>query len=132
MCGISGVLAFKNSNFEVTSEFLVRMRETMIHRGPDGAGLWISPDRRVGLAHRRLSIIDLSDSASQPMSNADGSLQPSCYKFPGPMRSIFESTLLTAALPNHRVERRRAQFRSIRLPLYPPFRAAWQRAARPC
>src|ERR1700728_3274473 len=75
MCGISGVLAFKNSNFEVTTEFLVRMRETMIHRGPDGAGLWISPDRRVGLAHRRLSIIDLSDSASQPMGNADGSLQ---------------------------------------------------------
>jgi asparagine synthase (glutamine-hydrolysing) len=75
MCGISGVLAFKNSNFEVTTELLVRMRETMIHRGPDGAGLWISPDRRVGLAHRRLSIIDLSDSASQPMSNEDGSLQ---------------------------------------------------------
>ena len=35
MCGISGVLAFKNSNFEATMEFLVRMRETMIHRGPD-------------------------------------------------------------------------------------------------
>jgi asparagine synthase (glutamine-hydrolysing) len=75
MCGISGVLAFKNSNFEVTTEFLVRMRETMVHRGPDGAGLWISPDRRVGLAHRRLSIIDLSDAAAQPMSNGDGSLQ---------------------------------------------------------
>ena len=75
MCGISGVLAFKNSNFEVTTEFLVRMRETMVHRGPDGAGLWISPDRRVGLAHRRLSIIDLSHAADQPMSNGDGSLQ---------------------------------------------------------
>ena len=75
MCGISGVLAFKNSNFEVTPEFLVRMRDTMIHRGPDGAGVWISPDRRVGLAHRRLSIIDLSTAAAQPMSNGDGSLQ---------------------------------------------------------
>jgi asparagine synthase (glutamine-hydrolysing) len=75
MCGISGVLAFKNSNFEVTAEYLTRMRETMVHRGPDGAGLWISPDRRVGLAHRRLSIIDLSPAASQPMSNPDGSLQ---------------------------------------------------------
>ena len=75
MCGISGVLAFKNSNFEVTPEFLVRMRDTMIHRGPDGAGLWISPDRRVGLAHRRLSIIDLSTAAAQPMSNGDESLQ---------------------------------------------------------
>src|SRR6267154_1191674 len=75
MCGISGVLAFKNSNFQVTAEYLVRMREMMVHRGPDGAGLWISPDRRVGLAHRRLSIIDLSDAAAQPMSNEDGSLQ---------------------------------------------------------
>jgi asparagine synthase (glutamine-hydrolysing) len=75
MCGISGVLAFKSSNFEVTTEYLARMRDTMVHRGPDGAGSWISPDRRVGLAHRRLSIIDLSDAASQPMSNGEGSLQ---------------------------------------------------------
>ena len=75
MCGISGVLAFKNSNFQVTADYLIRMRETMVHRGPDGAGVWISPDRRVGLAHRRLSIIDLSDAAAQPMSNGDGSLQ---------------------------------------------------------
>ena len=74
MCGISGVLAFKNSNFEVTADYLARMRDTMVHRGPDGAGLWISPDRRLGLAHRRLSIIDLSDAASQPMSHGDGSL----------------------------------------------------------
>jgi asparagine synthase (glutamine-hydrolysing) len=75
MCGICGVLSFKNSNFQVTADYLVRMRETMVHRGPDGAGVWISPDRRVGLAHRRLSIIDLSSAASQPMSSADGSLQ---------------------------------------------------------
>src|SRR6201996_4224753 len=74
MCGISGVLAFKTSNFQVTADYLLRLRETMVHRGPDGAGLWISPERRVGLAHRRLAIIDLADSASQPMSNADGSL----------------------------------------------------------
>src|SRR5260370_27829692 len=75
MCGISGVLAFKNSNFQVTAEYLVRMREMMVRRGPDAAGLWISPDRRVGLAHRRLAIIDLSNAALQPMSNEDGSLQ---------------------------------------------------------
>jgi asparagine synthase (glutamine-hydrolysing) len=42
----------------------------MRHRGPDGAGLWLSEDRRVGFAHRRLSIVDLSDAASQPMSDA--------------------------------------------------------------
>ena len=38
MCGISGVLAFKTSNFQVTEDYLLRMRETMVHRGPDGAG----------------------------------------------------------------------------------------------
>jgi asparagine synthase (glutamine-hydrolysing) len=75
MCGISGVLAFKNSNFQVTTEYLSRMRDSMAHRGPDGAGLWIAPDRRVGLGHRRLAIIDLSPAAAQPMSNDDGSLQ---------------------------------------------------------
>jgi asparagine synthase (glutamine-hydrolysing) len=74
MCGICGVLSFKNSNFHVTADYLVRMRETMVHRGPDGAGVWISPDRRLGLAHRRLSIIDLANAASQPMSHQDGSL----------------------------------------------------------
>ncbi|MGA9983494.1 MAG: asparagine synthase (glutamine-hydrolyzing) [Acidobacteriaceae bacterium] len=75
MCGIAGVLAFRNSNFTVTTEYLTRMRDTMAHRGPDGAGVWISPDRHTGLAHRRLSIIDLSEAAAQPMSSEDGSLQ---------------------------------------------------------
>jgi asparagine synthase (glutamine-hydrolysing) len=46
----------------------------MTHRGPDAAGLWISEDRRVGLAHRRLSIIDLSESAGQPMCTRDGTI----------------------------------------------------------
>lgn len=74
MCGIVGALAFKNSTFTVTEPYIIRMRDTMIHRGPDGAGVWISEDRRVGLGHRRLSIIDLSAAASQPMCNEDGSL----------------------------------------------------------
>jgi len=43
------------------------MRDHMRARGPDGEGLWIADDARVGLAHRRLSIIDLSDAAAQPM-----------------------------------------------------------------
>jgi len=54
MCGINGVLAFGDSSFSITEDYLVRMRDTMVHRGPDGCGLWISPDRRVGLGHRRL------------------------------------------------------------------------------
>jgi asparagine synthase (glutamine-hydrolysing) len=46
----------------------------MAARGPDGLGEWIAADGRVGLAHRRLAIIDLSDAASQPMVSADGKL----------------------------------------------------------
>jgi asparagine synthase (glutamine-hydrolysing) len=50
------------------------MRDAMLHRGPDGGDIWISPQRDVGLAHRRLSIIDLSTLANQPMPNEDGEI----------------------------------------------------------
>ena len=43
MCGIVGVLGFQNSDFRVTKPYLARLRDQMIHRGPDGAGLWIDP-----------------------------------------------------------------------------------------
>ena len=75
MCGIVGALVFDNSSFRVTEPYISRMRDTMFHRGPDGAGTWIAPSGKVGLGHRRLSIIDLSTAASQPMSNEDGTLQ---------------------------------------------------------
>ncbi|MFH2138091.1 MAG: asparagine synthase (glutamine-hydrolyzing) [Candidatus Omnitrophota bacterium] len=73
MCGIVGILNCSN-NTPVDEEVLKKMRETMIHRGPDGAGIWISSDKRIGFAHRRLSIIDLSDAATQPMCNEDRSV----------------------------------------------------------
>jgi|SRR5690348_6704732 len=74
MCGINGVLVFKNGSFRVTEEYVERMRDVMAHRGPDGAGVYVSPDRKMGLGHRRLAIIDLSERAAQPMSNEDGAL----------------------------------------------------------
>lgn len=46
----------------------------MAHRGPDASGTFLSPDGRVGLSHRRLSILDLSPAGAQPMFSADGSL----------------------------------------------------------
>jgi len=74
MCGIVGAIAFKNSSFKIQKDYIERMRDTMIHRGPDGCGTWISNDGKVGFGHRRLSIIDLSEAAAQPMCNADQSL----------------------------------------------------------
>src|SRR5216684_6934344 len=74
MCGIVGVLCFNNSSFRVSEPYLMRMRDVMSHRGPDGAGLFVSPDRRLGLGFRRLAIIDLSERAMQPMNNEDGTL----------------------------------------------------------
>jgi asparagine synthase (glutamine-hydrolysing) len=74
MCGIVGAFTFNHNDFRITEKYITRMRDTMAHRGPDGASTWISDDGRVGLGHRRLAIIDLSDAANQPMSNEDGSL----------------------------------------------------------
>jgi asparagine synthase (glutamine-hydrolysing) len=73
MCGICGVLAF-NDSFACDERVTSAMRDTMAHRGPDDAGVWCSPSGRVSLGHRRLSIVDVSDSGHQPMSNEDGSV----------------------------------------------------------
>jgi len=74
MCGIVGAFSFKNCSFTLSEPYLVKMRDTMVHRGPDGKGVWISQDQKIGLGHRRLSIIDLSKKAAQPMSNHDFSI----------------------------------------------------------
>ncbi|HEY7889324.1 MAG TPA: asparagine synthase (glutamine-hydrolyzing) [Steroidobacteraceae bacterium] len=70
MCGIFGVYQFDGGPPPGDQE-VIRARDTMIHRGPDGAGMWRSTDGRTVLAHRRLAIIDLSGSATQPMPNED-------------------------------------------------------------
>ena len=74
MCGINGTLVFDHGSFRVTEPYVTRMRDAMAHRGPDGVGAWIAADGRVGLGHRRLAIIDLTECALQPMSNEDGTL----------------------------------------------------------
>lgn len=65
MCGITGVFEFGSSQ-EVSADLIVRMRDTLGHRGPDGTGYWVSADRQVGLGHTRLAILDL-DGGAQPM-----------------------------------------------------------------
>ena len=69
MCGIVGVV----SRCPVEDDGrLAVMRDVLAHRGPDDAGVWWAPDRRVGLGHRRLAIIDLSPGGHQPMGDASG------------------------------------------------------------
>ena len=64
MCGIAGYLG------DFAAELLPRMNQAQAHRGPDGQGVWSSG--RVGLAHVRLAILDLSPAGHQPMSDARG------------------------------------------------------------
>lgn len=72
MCGIAGEVCYKG---QCHPERLRTMRDSMFHRGPDDAGEWYSPDFRVGLVHRRLSIIDLTQAGHQPMADQADRLQ---------------------------------------------------------
>jgi len=66
MCGIAGFYGAQ------PLLLLQRMASSIAHRGPDGEGLWHDPQAQIGLAHRRLAIIDLSDAAAQPMTSCAG------------------------------------------------------------
>jgi len=72
MCGINGIVRLSATAPPVDRDELVRTRERLATRGPDGAGLWMAEDGRIGLGHRRLAILDLSDAGAQPMATADG------------------------------------------------------------
>ncbi len=74
MCGIATIFAYDSNAPAVNRAELRGIRDHMALRGPDGAGEWFSGDQRVGMAHCRLSIIDLSEGAAQPMQSEDGSL----------------------------------------------------------
>ncbi len=75
MCGIVGIFDYASQSPALDPALLTRMRETLHHRGPDAEGLFISPDRRLGLGFRRLAILDLSAAGNQPMSTPDGALR---------------------------------------------------------
>lgn len=74
MCGIAGIVSIGDDRPPLDLDVLNLMTDAMVRRGPDGRGLWISDDKKVGLGHRRLSIIDLSPLGAQPMSNEDGTI----------------------------------------------------------
>jgi len=72
MCGINGILRLSDTAPALDREELLRTRDAMAARGPDGAGAWTSSDGRVALASRRLAILDLTEAGAQPMASDDG------------------------------------------------------------
>lgn len=88
MCGIVGVYDLKGRHTRSELDVLVStMRDSMIHRGPDDAGIWVDPNGRCALGHRRLSIIDLRPEGRQPM-QAIGA--PSIVTFNGEIYNFQE------------------------------------------
>lgn len=84
MCGIAGYISL-NNNF--TQQQLKDAAAVMQHRGPDADGFYFSDNNTVGLAHRRLSILDLSTAANQPMWSADGRY---CIVFNGEVYNFYD------------------------------------------
>ncbi len=82
MCGICGKINFTSE--PVTEQLIAGMASTLRHRGPDDEGVYVKG--RVGLGHKRLSIIDLSPAGHQPMTNEDGTVwivfNGEIYNFP--------------------------------------------------
>lgn len=69
MCGIAGIIS--KDTGRISRDNIIKMTDAIAHRGPDGTGCWINGTGEVGLGHRRLSIIDLSTEANQPMHYLD-------------------------------------------------------------
>ena len=65
MCGITGI--FSNSKIDRLEDSIYKMSDSLVHRGPDDSGVWINREDGVALAHKRLSIIDLSSAGHQPI-----------------------------------------------------------------
>src|SRR5215471_1714185 len=72
MCGIAGAVSLTRTHIPNLDRALRAMSSLIAHRGPDGFGIWRTPDAICGLAHRRLAIIDLSATGHQPMSGPNG------------------------------------------------------------
>ncbi len=74
MCGIVGIYEYAVNTPGVNEALISGMRDQMTYRGPDDAGVYITPDKRLGFGHRRLSIVDLSPAGHNPMPNEDESV----------------------------------------------------------
>jgi len=112
MCGVNGIFAYHSASSLPAESELIATRDAMRARGPDGSGVWWSTDRRCGLGHRRLSILDLSARASQPMTSGVGHL---VVVFNG---EIYNYPALRAELEAKGVEFRTTSDTEVLLHLY--------------
>ena len=90
MCGITGILEYGRAVGGVSEELVLRMTETLEHRGPDGEGMYVSDDHRLGLGNRRLAILDI-EGGSQPMFGQDGTclvFNGEIYNYPALRKSL--------------------------------------------
>ena len=71
MCGISGIWLSENSTIN-RGKLLEDINSSLNHRGPDDSGIWFDENHNFGLAHKRLSIVDLSKAGHQPMESNSG------------------------------------------------------------
>lgn len=78
MCGIAGYANISHQNFALDKTLLEKMQQAIAHRGPDGFRLWTCEQLQLGLAHRRLSIIDLSEQGFQPLFDQEQSVAVCC------------------------------------------------------
>ncbi|MEK6372474.1 MAG: asparagine synthase (glutamine-hydrolyzing) [Acidobacteriota bacterium] len=101
MCGIAGAFAYGGGAPPVDRAELQAMNDRMRPRGPDAGGIWVDGDARVGLAARRLAIIDLSPEGTQPMTDVDGEL-----------RIVFNGEIYNHRELRARLERFGARFHS--------------------
>ena len=69
MCGIVGIFNLDNS--KIDKDELIKFNDSLIHRGPDAKGIYINKENNLGLGHRRLSILDISNLSNQPMTYHD-------------------------------------------------------------
>lgn len=101
MCGIAAIFSYNPSAAPVDQAELLCVREALRNRGPDGEGLWISGDKRIGFAHCRLAIIDLSAAGAQPMESPDGAV-----------RIVFNGEIYNYRELRQRLEAKGYRFRS--------------------
>jgi asparagine synthase (glutamine-hydrolysing) len=112
MCGIVGIWEFGRSNGGVELSLLERMRDTMVHRGPNDAGANLFDDDRGGVGFRRLSIIDLSPAGKQPMIGCQNRLRERAASSSSQNLLVFNGEIYNHELLRSQLESRGHRYHS--------------------